>query len=72
MNIMITPCILICALDDETGFCCGCGRTLDEIGGWAGYTDAERQHVMTALPARLQNLATVEGAGAVDLGEQAS
>jgi predicted Fe-S protein YdhL (DUF1289 family) len=36
-----------------TGFCAGCGRTLEEIGGWMTYTDAERGGIMALLPARL-------------------
>ena len=31
-----TPCIKICVVDPETGFCIGCGRTRTEIGGWLG------------------------------------
>jgi uncharacterized protein len=31
-----TPCIKICVVDPETGFCIGCGRTRGEIGGWLG------------------------------------
>lgn len=54
MNVMISPCILVCSIDPATGQCAGCGRTLDEIAGWAGYTDVERRRVMELLPARLQ------------------
>ena len=28
-----TPCVNICLLDNETGLCVGCGRTLAEIAG---------------------------------------
>lgn len=54
---MESPCILVCSIDMTTGYCFGCGRTRDEIGGWIGYSDAERRAIMTELPARL---ATVE------------
>lgn len=54
---MLTPCILVCSLDDKTGLCFGCGRTRDEIGLWTSYTDAERADIMAALPARM---ATIE------------
>ena len=69
---MITPCILICTLDDETGLCCGCGRSLDEIGGWGGYTDAERAQVMAVLPARLFSLASTEATNRPEGDGQAS
>ncbi len=47
---MESPCILICSIDDKTGYCFGCGRTRDEIGAWIGYSDAERRNIMAALP----------------------
>lgn len=50
---MESPCILVCSIDDATGYCHGCGRTRDEIAGWIGYSDAERRALMQALPARM-------------------
>lgn len=29
-----SPCISVCAMDEVTGLCQGCFRTLDEIQGW--------------------------------------
>jgi len=51
---MQSPCIKICTYDPESGLCRGCGRTLDEIGGWFSMTDAERRAVMEILPERLK------------------
>jgi predicted Fe-S protein YdhL (DUF1289 family) len=53
---MLSPCTLVCTLDDTTGLCFGCGRTRDEIGGWSTYTDAERHGIMAVLPARMETL----------------
>ncbi|MGV1987025.1 DUF1289 domain-containing protein [Agrobacterium sp. 22-221-1] len=53
---METPCIHICRLDETSSLCIGCGRTLDEIGGWAGYSDEKRREIMRLLPQRLANL----------------
>jgi predicted Fe-S protein YdhL (DUF1289 family) len=53
---MISPCILICSIDIQTGYCFGCGRTRDEIAGWIDYSDLERQAVMEALPSRLETV----------------
>jgi uncharacterized protein len=50
---MESPCIKICTWDPESGLCLGCGRTLEEIGGWSAMTDAERRAVMEKLPDRL-------------------
>lgn len=53
---MLSPCTLVCTLDDTTGLCFGCGRTRDEIAGWSAYSDAERRTIMTVLPARMETL----------------
>ncbi|MBO3760727.1 DUF1289 domain-containing protein [Ciceribacter sp. L1K22] len=53
---MESPCILVCSIDDKTGYCFGCGRTRDEIAGWIGYSSAERRAIMDALPARLETV----------------
>ncbi|MFS8148766.1 DUF1289 domain-containing protein [Rhizobium sp. BR 249] len=50
---MQTPCVHVCSMVSGSGFCAGCGRTLEEIGGWMGYSDAERRRIMALLPARL-------------------
>jgi predicted Fe-S protein YdhL (DUF1289 family) len=51
-----TPCIKICVVDPETGFCIGCGRTRGEIGGWLGMSPEERRGVMNLLPERVATL----------------
>ena len=51
-----SPCINICRIDDATGWCVGCGRTLDEIARWGGTSDADRDAVMAALPERMAML----------------
>lgn len=53
---MISPCILVCSIDDKTGYCFGCGRTRDEIAGWMDYSDSERRQLMDSLPARLETV----------------
>ncbi|GMB82211.1 DUF1289 domain-containing protein [Shinella zoogloeoides] len=50
---MESPCILVCSIDTETGYCLGCGRTREEIGAWTRYTSDERRSLMATLPARL-------------------
>jgi uncharacterized protein len=53
---MESPCILVCAIDDKTGFCFGCGRTRDEIGQWSAMTSQMRRALMDELPARLETV----------------
>jgi hypothetical protein len=51
-----TPCIKVCVVDPETGFCIGCGRTRFEIAGWLGYTPAERHSIVEGLAERVATL----------------
>jgi len=54
--IVESPCINICVMDEATGWCIGCGRTLDEIARWGGTDQADRDTVMAELPARMEKL----------------
>ena len=56
MTRMISPCILVCIIEEKSGCCMGCGRTREEIAGWTGFSDAGRRAVMDALPARMASL----------------
>jgi hypothetical protein len=51
-----TPCIKVCVVDPETGFCIGCGRTRLEIGSWLGFSPRERKDIMAGLPHRVETL----------------
>jgi predicted Fe-S protein YdhL (DUF1289 family) len=39
-------------MDEHTGWCVGCMRTLDEIAGWSALDNAARRRVCDALVAR--------------------
>lgn len=56
MNAAISPCVGICRLDDEAGYCIGCGRTGDEIATWSTAGPGGRRAIWAALPARLDAL----------------
>ena len=47
-----TPCVKVCFVDPKEGLCVGCFRTMEELGRWTQYSDAEREAVMVALPDR--------------------
>ena len=49
---MASPCIKACIVDGASSLCLGCFRTLSEIGGWSGLSDARRAEIMAELPAR--------------------
>ena len=52
-----SPCVNICAIDPATGWCTGCGRTLNEIAGWGAAGPAQRRTMLADLPGRLARLA---------------
>lgn len=37
-----SPCVSICELDERSGSCKGCYRTLREIAGWSAMADADK------------------------------
>lgn len=53
-----SPCIRVCRIDPVSGLCTGCLRTLDEIAGWASFSQAERRAINAVLadraPARVE------------------
>lgn len=54
-----SPCIKVCSIDEETGFCLGCARTLQEVARWSRMDDAMRQVVWDALPGRKAQMAAL-------------
>ena len=47
-----SPCIGLCVLDPETGFCKGCFRSIEEIGAWIGLDDVGRRQVLDRVAER--------------------
>lgn len=47
-----SPCINICRMHADTGWCEGCARTIDEIATWGGLDDEARRRVCALLPER--------------------
>jgi predicted Fe-S protein YdhL (DUF1289 family) len=58
-----SPCVNICRMDEATGLCEGCQRTLDEIACWSLLDDAEKSAVWDQLAQRrAQQQATADSA----------
>jgi predicted Fe-S protein YdhL (DUF1289 family) len=47
-----SPCISVCQIDDRTGWCLGCYRTIDEIRDWIILPPEERYRVLERLAER--------------------
>lgn len=49
-----SPCIDVCRISADTGYCEGCSRTIVEIAAWSEYSDVEKRAVLEQLPRRKQ------------------
>lgn len=47
-----SPCISVCRMDNASGWCVGCLRTLDEIAAWSRLDDAGKRIVWARLRER--------------------
>ena len=56
MSTIESPCVKICVIDPDSGYCIGCGRTGEEIARWIALDPVSRRQVIDTLPDRLANL----------------
>jgi predicted Fe-S protein YdhL (DUF1289 family) len=63
MSDVASPCVDVCRMNPETGFCDSCFRTIDEIAEWSVYDDDEKRAVLARVESRRQ------GARIVTIGE---
>ena len=47
-----SPCVQVCELDADTGWCRGCLRSIDEIAAWGALDEAQKREIWQHLPAR--------------------
>lgn len=53
---VVSPCISICQMDQATGVCTGCYRTLEEIATWGRLDNQQRWDIVQSLRERRQSL----------------
>ena len=58
-----SPCNKVCVMNEQTGFCRGCYRTLDEIAGWGMMSDEEKEEVIGKLAERATRSSATEVRG---------
>jgi len=51
-----SPCIDVCRFDPRTGWCVGCGRTLEEARQWRKLPPFHRRRIEQELQRRLDKL----------------
>jgi predicted Fe-S protein YdhL (DUF1289 family) len=47
-----SPCISICQIDEVTGWCKGCQRTIEEIIDWSVAPEAKKRQIWLAINER--------------------
>ena len=61
-----SPCNSVCRIDERTGLCEGCYRTLDEIAGWSAMVDKQKLAVRDLLRLRRREARLISDASAGD------
>lgn len=56
-----SPCINVCRMDEQTGLCAGCLRTLDEIASWGQASNARRLEILQHVEQRRLASTLAEG-----------
>jgi hypothetical protein len=62
-RVIASPCNKVCTMNEATGLCRGCYRTLDEIARWGTMTDEERAVVIADVSARRPQAVPERGTG---------
>lgn len=52
-----SPCVSVCRMDERSGLCQGCLRTIDEIRSWSTSDDETRRRLWTLIEARARGVA---------------
>ena len=53
--LMPSPCISVCRMDRERGWCSGCLRTLEELREWSRADSARKYAVWGLIAQRIDN-----------------
>ena len=47
-----SPCIAVCKIDYESGYCIGCNRTIEEITNWSSFNDSQKKKILTKVKSK--------------------
>lgn len=53
LDLVSSPCIGVCRMDNEAEVCAGCLRTRDEIAAWSTMPDAQKRQLLQVLEQRM-------------------
>ena len=51
-QVVLSPCISVCDMDEKSGYCKGCFRTREEIEWWTIYTNDEKRAIRAQIGPR--------------------
>ena len=55
-----SPCVGVCTMNESTGFCQGCYRTIEEIRQWGDMASDQKSQLLTELEQRQIELASFD------------
>jgi uncharacterized protein len=61
-GMVASPCISVCVMDEASGLCAGCYRTLGEIADWSNLSNEGKRAVIVLLAARRDRHGVLPGA----------
>ena len=47
-----SPCVNVCKIDYESGYCIGCNRTIEEITNWGSFNDSQKKKILTKVKSK--------------------
>ena len=47
-----SPCIAVCKIDYESGYCIGCKRAIEEINNWSILNDQQKKKILTKVKSK--------------------
>jgi hypothetical protein len=56
MSEVASPCTSVCKMDQRSGWCEGCLRTIDEIIAWGSLDDAAKRRIWRLIDQRREQL----------------
>lgn len=51
-----SPCINVCTIDEESGLCLGCARSLQEVARWRRLSEEQKRAVVNQLTERKRKM----------------
>lgn len=51
-----SPCVMVCTIDEKSGLCLGCYRTMDEIAEWRRMGESNRVRLISELALRADQI----------------